>query len=240
MNEFHDQLFTFSNLTKLKTILFLASMDPLSFDRLSLLMDRNKKKKIPSSTATPPTSPPPLMYTVPYVTRDSKAAFYKSGTQFCFTGPPPAAHTACSVPSLVGCWVTGCLCVFCHTLEEFSICSTCDFSAPAKEKKKVKSQQRNIQDGRAPSLSLSLRERSCSFLPAGSLYRMSHMQTIGADSVAAADKGPSQTVREFKWKLSHRVDAEARSLQSGESRRGRYKFLSRPPPFGSPSPLWRT
>lgn len=53
----------------LKTILFLTSIDPLKCDILSLSTEKKIEKNLHLSCITP------LMYTGPYVTRGSKAAF---------------------------------------------------------------------------------------------------------------------------------------------------------------------
>lgn len=57
---------------------------------------------------------------------------------------------------------------------------------------------------------------------------------------AVADKGPSQTVWEFKWSGPTGCTPKRRACKWGQREREReVKFLSRLP-FSSPSPLWKT
>lgn len=81
--------------------------------------------------------PPPLMHTVPYVTRGSKGAFTRVGRSAVSQGLNLCTH--CLVCALfIGVRLPTILYVFCHTLEEFSIRSLCDFSAQKKKKKRKK------------------------------------------------------------------------------------------------------
>lgn len=105
---------TFSFLCPWKMIVFF-------FTRRCMGVAHTKKKSLPC--------PPSLMYTVPYVTRAFKdswtSSFYKTETLRCFMRPPPL-HTQPHLCPIHWCRLTGHLYVFCHTLEEFSICSMCD------------------------------------------------------------------------------------------------------------------
>lgn len=128
--------------------------------------------------------PPFLMYTVLYVTRvfkDSwRSSFYKTETLRCFMRPPPLHTQPCLCP-IHWCGLASHLYVFCHTLEEFSICSTRGFAV-------VSLQEKN---GRKGSFSARLpfftQTRSIGW----------YMRTMSRHC-AVADKDPSQTVEEFK------------------------------------------
>lgn len=80
------------------------------------------------------------MYIEMYVTRAPKAAFfYKNRTQWSRAAAHRASTngTQCLVCAFfIGCQVTSSLYAFCHTLEEFSICSMCDFRTLVKKRKK--------------------------------------------------------------------------------------------------------
>lgn len=127
-------------------------------------------------------------------------------------------HCVLCAPFFIGCRVTSRLYAFCHTLEEFSICSMCDFSAQAKKKKKVrkKRERERDMDGMAPSLQVS----SCSFSqPAWSIG--CHTCKQWGRHCAVADKGPSQTVWEFKWSGPTGSTPRRRACEWRERERGR-------------------
>lgn len=122
--------------------------------------------------------PTPLMYPIPYATRGSQAAFTRVGRSAVSQGLHLGTH--CLVCALfTGVRLPTILYVFCHTLEEFSIRSACDFSAPKKKER----------DRMERFLSL----RTAVPFHTNMVYRMSHMQTMGRHC-AVADKGLSQTV----------------------------------------------
>lgn len=86
--------------------------------------------------AHPSTSPPtPLCKLYRMWQEALKYSFYKADTLCCFTRPPPL-HTLSHLCPIHWRRLTGHLYAFCHTLEEFSICSVCDFGAVSLQEKK--------------------------------------------------------------------------------------------------------
>lgn len=134
------------------------------------------------------------MYTGPYVTRGSKAAFLQEQDTVLFHRASTNG-THCLVCALfssgVGLPAVYTLSV---TLWRNFPYVRCVISVRRQKKKRKKKIERERQNGMAPSLRVS----SCSFSqPARSIG--CHTCKQWGRHCAVADKGPSQTVWEFKW-----------------------------------------